>query len=156
MRTSVPFTMKINLTRQEYCDLLLMATLGERVICMDTSLDEYSEMQNSVTQTLSTFCRYADQFDVGDMVEFYDGECDLTEQAMELPLSLLEDYEENFVFWETGATLLARRDWSEIYSDEESEGMEEFERYRKFLDMRLRYFREWEEHGYDRLRIVEA
>ena len=102
--------MKINFTKQEYQDLMVMAFIGQRVICMDTLLSEYSAMQKSVTKTCSALCRYADQFGMGSMVEEYDGECDFTEEAMDLPFDLLQEYEEEYVFWETGADLLARRD----------------------------------------------
>lgn len=147
--------MKINLSKQEYANLLLMASIAERVICTDTRLDEYDERQESVTQTLESLCAYAPLFGMGDVVETVDGIMDLTQEYMEETFEILQEYEEEYVFWETGALLFARRDCSEKYSEAEWEALDEDVARRILFDTRMKYLKEWEDHGYARLRIVE-
>lgn len=146
--------MKIDISKQEYADLILMASIGERVICNDTSLDDYTDEQRSVKETLSTLCRHAHAYGLGEMVEEYEGEWHLTEDAIQEVFERMDEYEEEYVFWETGAKLLAQRDCAEKYAEEEWSALPVEERRKIMLEKRMEYLKEWEEHGYSRLRIV--
>lgn len=148
--------MKINLSKQEYADLLLMTAIAERVICTDNRLDEYTELQERVTKTCESFYAYADAFGMSDAVETYKGKLDLTEDYMQEVFRILEEYEEEYVFWETGAVLLARRDLFETCTKKEWESLDEVERMQRLFDLRMKYLSEWDKYGYSRLRIVEG
>ncbi len=148
--------MKIDLSKQEYADLLLMAAIGERVICNDTLLNEYDKRQKSVSKTLNALCEYAKDFGMEDAIEIWQGKTHLSEHYIFGVFDIMQEYEEEYVFWETGAVLLARRDFSETYSEAEWNAMDDEEARRIFFDMRMKYLSEWEEYGYDRLRIVEG
>jgi hypothetical protein len=92
---------------------------------------------------------------MAEAVESFEGKADVTEEYMQEVFDIMKEYEEESVFWETGALFLAQRDCCETYSEEEWEAMDNEEARKIFYDMEMKYFHEWEEHGCDRLRIVE-
>lgn len=143
--------MKILLSNQEFADLLLLAAIGERVICNDTLLTHYDQRQKRVEKLLSTLSSYAPSFGMGDQVES-DGEDgrNPTEEYYQEIFELLDEYEQH-QSWEVMSGLLAHRDLAREYEESKWEKLPVEERREISFRKRMKYLGEFEEHGVERL-----
>lgn len=149
--------MKISLSKQEYKDLMLLASLGERVVCMDELPEDYTELQQNMAQALSSLLSYAHGFELGELVECDErGMYSLKDEPAFEMLDFLKEYDESYAFWEVSSDVLARRDMSERYTKQEWEALPPEKQFMSLLEREEWYEKEWEKHGIERLRVVEG
>ncbi len=155
--------MKIELSEKEYRDLVLVSELAGGIIGVlgDLMKDEeknYKKISNRLEKLQDKILSYADDFSCSDLVEDFEGRKIIKEEFYdEVVYPIIKDNAEMETF-DSLANSLAWRDFKEKFSQKELEekakenggyfGVE-------IHDYEKKYWDEFEEYGYDRLRIVK-
>ena len=153
--------MKINLSKQQYKDLLesvaIAHTINELLSdAVESSEIDYDERSDRTRELQSYLLEFAGTFQLDDAFMVMEGETFLDEEYFDEQIQpIMEDYEE-FVLHDALPNLLAWRDFNHDYTAEEQEKMAEENG--EFFGAELypyeeRYWHEFAEHGFDRLFI---
>jgi len=148
--------MKIELTKEQYLNLLKLVYLGEWMANAHRTEDRIEKYENSLSQILSYakdfgFSDYADDEEVGDG-RIYPTRKFEEETGVH---DLHDEYDED-TFWDELIDRLKGRDFFKHYKKEELEKMtqdEYFDNLGKFTD---KWEEEFEKHGIDRLKIKRS
>lgn len=151
--------MKIDLTKDQYRDLIVMSGISNFVLgILGESLPDtgYKKRSDAMEKLEEYLLEHAKDFDSMDLVQNVDGQNVLSESAYETDIvAVMDDYDEN-EFFEELASRLAKRDFRDDHTVEEIQKMAkkndgyfgvELEEYEE------RYYEEFEEHGVDRLKV---
>lgn len=138
--------MNIELTRDQYRKLLLLAHLGEHVV--NAPAEENDEEALQLLSHLNSFCKDFDTTDLVDPQPFQeDGRYYGTRDLDELAFKFIEQYDDD-IFWNDLADHLAVRDLDDesMNNDEERE---------EFIQNRVEvYVKEFENNGLENFRLA--
>jgi hypothetical protein len=145
--------MKLDLNKKQYKELLLLVSLGEWVRngVADTK-GEYSEKMNELRKHLLTQAREGSW---DDLIEEFEGHLLPAENINLQVEEIMEEYDED-EFWHQLMVELGQRDFFRTITNEEKAYIEK----EKWLPPRIneiykKYGDEFEDHGIERLEIVE-
>lgn len=147
---------KINLTKKQYWDLLravYMADWMANAICErdmkeDKGIEEIHDYVISFAKDFG-YEQYV-EFDKDRKRHFPTADLDDEPQVRDL----IDRYDEH-TFWDEATERLGERDFFEKYSREELEKMTHKEQFTKSWEYEVFWGKEFEEHGIDRLRIID-
>lgn len=150
--------MKINITKKQYQDLIMMSQLSEWVLGIlgDTVADDevdYKELSNRNEELEKYLLGFAGEFDMGDKIDNYKDDIFLDEDESEKYHEIISDYDD-YVFWNELENRLARRDFFRTITEAEKKEAEETgwlpERFREIEE---KYRKEFEENGVENFEI---
>lgn len=151
--------MKINLTKAQYRNLILMSSLTSSIFgILKDSLDdeEYASQSNKMNELDEYLLQFAYDFDCEELVEKYEGKNVLKDDIYEkMTMSVLEEYGECETF-DTLANKLAWRDFMKDHTEEEIKKMSK--KNGGYFGVALhpyekKYWYEFEKNGFKRVRI---
>jgi len=154
--------MKINITKKQYRQLIemceiacnIMGSLGDQ---MNDEQNNYKEKYREYENIEKYLLQFAPEMESKDLVEKYEEKLILSDKYYEdeiIPIT--EDYED-LILHDSLANKLAWRDFLNEHSKEEIEKMAENNNGYfgvEIFDYEKRYWDEFEEHEFDRLKIV--
>ena len=153
--------MKINLTKEQYRNLITMSAIGNSVLGIlgDALPDtDYKKRSNTMEELESYLLQFAHDFDCEDLVQEHEGKHILDDEQYEkVFLTIMEDYDEHELF-DGLAKKLAWRDFEREHSEAEREEMAKKNSGYfgvALYDYEKKYWDEFEKHEYDRLEVVE-
>ena len=145
--------MKINFTKKQYGALAKAVYLGNWMANAqrtgqkgDPYVKDYEEIANYIYFFAKEF-GFPDDFEAG--LEFSDGQEDPSEA------SRLHQAYDTQNFWEELPYMLGERDFFRKYSKDAREKMTDEEHFTKMMGCIIVWERECEEHGIDRLEIID-
>ena len=151
--------MKINFTKKQYKDLIIMSGIANMVLGIlgDTLPDtDYKERSNKMTEIEEYILQYAKDFECEEFVDKFEGKNVFDDEAFEKHiLPIIADYDDG-VLVSMLAKKLAWRDFKKDYTDEEINKMSKKNSGYfgvELYDYEKKYWDEFEKHGVSRLKI---
>jgi len=151
--------MKINLSKQQYKDLLASVAISNYIHeLLDDAIEsdeiDYEERADRTRELQSYLLEFAEAFGLPEAAELDEGELFLDEEYFDDEIQPIMDDFEEYVLHDTIPNILAWRDFDRDYTEEEQDKMAEENG--DYFGVQLfpyeeRYWREFEEHGFDRL-----
>ena len=146
--------MKIEFTKKQYEELLLLVGLGNWVRGAAAELHgKYNIKMNELEDYI--FAK-AKEFGVDQAVEVDgDGKATMSDEFAEKIEEMMEEYDED-EFWSELSSRLGRRDYFKTITPEEKEKIEKDQWLTRRVDeLYSAYDEEFEKHGIDRLEVVK-
>ncbi|HBG81298.1 TPA: hypothetical protein DDW69_00475 [candidate division CPR2 bacterium] len=145
--------MEIKLTKKQYRDLLEVVLLGNWI--RGSLFDQGLYKGKDYDQIEDYLITKADYFESGDLVEDFEGHPLPSEELSNRIEETMESYDD-FVFWEFLERELGKRDFYETITDKEKKELARDSWFpERIHEIYAKYREEFEEHGVDRLRIVD-
>jgi hypothetical protein len=155
--------MKINLSKQQYKDLLASVAMANTVHellddAIESATIDYAECASRTHELQSYLLEFAGVFGFEEAALLIDGDIFLDDMYFEREIQPVMDDFEEYVLHDNLPNILAWRDFSLDYSDEEQDKMAEENG--DFFGVELhpyeeRYWKEFETHGFERLFVRE-
>lgn len=145
--------MEIQLSRKQFETLIKSVYLGDWMVNAIRAPGSYVPEFEELEQYLLSLTH---ESDLRDMVEFNPtlSQFFLKEECHEKLQPFIDEYDDD-AFWDGLVDRLADRDFLETCGDS-AERMDQDERFRRLSTFVDRYEKEIEEHGVDRLRVIEG
>ena len=152
--------MKIELTKEQYQDLIKANAIGNAVLGIlgDSFPDEYKQQSNTIDSLQEYLLKYAGEFDSNDLIEDFEGKEVLSQEYYEEKIMPIVDTYDDVTVCDDLARALARRDFRRDFTQAEIRKMAKqnggylgVEMY----DYEKKYWDEFDKHDYDRLEIVK-
>ena len=144
--------MEIRLSRQQFETLLKSVYLGDWMVNAIRAPGSYVQEFEELEQLLLSIAHKSGLHDVVELhpalSQFF-----LKEEWYEALQPFIDEYDDE-AFWDGLVDRLADRDFSETYGDSVN-SMDEKERFERLSPFIEKYGTEVEEHGVDRLRVIE-
>jgi hypothetical protein len=151
--------MKINFTKKQYKDLIIMCGISNSVLGIlgDTlPSTDYKEKSNKMTELEEYLLQYARNFECGEFADNYRGKVGFDDEAYEKHIMpIMEDYGDGELI-SLLSSKLAWRDFRKDHSEKEIEAMSEKNNGYfgvELFDYEKKYWDEFEKHGVTRLEI---
>ena len=155
--------MKINLSKQQYEDLLKAVYMSNTIHellsdAVESDEIDFDERADRTRDLQSYLLEFAGEFGMEELVEEFDGELLLSEEYEDEEIEPIMDAFEEYILHDALPNILAWRDFNRDYTEEEQDKMEEENG--NFFGMELlpyedRYRNEFAEHGFSRLFIKD-
>lgn len=155
--------MKINLSKQQYKDLLASVAMADTVFgllsdAVESDEIDYDERADRIGELQSYLLEFAGAFEQEEAVSLFDGGIEMDEDYYETEIEPIMDDFEEYILHDALPNILAWRDFNRDYTEEEQEKMEEENG--NFFGVELfpyeeRYINEFAEHGFNRLFIKD-
>ena len=151
--------MKIELTKNQYLNLLTMSYIANSVLgILGDVLPEtdYKKRSDEMEDIEEYLLRYTHDFDCDDLVEDYEGRKILKENVYESFDAIVEDYDD-YIFWSELETRMGKRDFEQTITEEERQYMKENDGWfpDRIHGIYEKYRKEFEKYGIDRLEIKQ-
>ncbi|MDI9569118.1 MAG: hypothetical protein QM278_00060 [Pseudomonadota bacterium] len=147
--------MKIELTKEEYRDLIDMLYIADWIIYSHRSVDIQELLRYQ--QLRYKIYAFAEKAGLGNLIE-YDAEMKYYIETPEFEEEsdchdIIEDYD-NSVFWDRFVEMLCQRDIHREFGPKEPKKKKEFEKYcLRFIDIENQYKEEFEKNGLENVMI---
>ncbi|MBI1755077.1 hypothetical protein HYR65_02225 [Candidatus Azambacteria bacterium] len=146
--------MNIELTKEQYKELLLLVLLGSWV--RGGVADMRGEYGKEMDELEEYLLREAKKFNCSDLAEYFEGHIVPSDRLAKEYEKIIEEYNDD-EFWSQLSTRLGQRDFEKTISKEEKQHMKDNngrfpERIHTLYE---EYDKEFEKHGIDRLEIKE-
>jgi len=155
--------MKINLSKQQYEDLLKAVSMSNTIYellsdAVESDEIDFDENAERTRELQSYLLEFAEEFGVEEIVEEFDGELLLNEEYENEEIEPIMDAFEEYILHDALPNTLAWRDFNRDYTAEEQDKMEEENG--NFFGVELfpyeeRYRNEFEKYGFNRLFIKD-
>ena len=151
--------MKINLSKKQYRQLLLMSNIANHVLGIlgdMVSEEDYKELSDEAMSLESYLMGFAKDFQADDLVEEFEGRVIPNEtHHQEAIMPIMEDYDEEN-FFSTLVNRLAWRDFRRDHSEGEMEAMAK--KNGGYFGVEIhsceeKYRKEFEKHGVERVEV---
>jgi len=149
--------MKMEFSKGQYRDLLKMCEIANSVygILGDAVSEDYKKQSRRIEELQRYLLSFADQFGCSEMKELYKGEIIPSDMFSEKIREVMDNYNDE-TFWYELETRLGKRDFEKDMTKEErkeakKDGWLPF----RVHDFYEKWTKEFEEHGVDRLGIIE-
>ncbi|MBI5913111.1 hypothetical protein HY839_01575 [Candidatus Azambacteria bacterium] len=146
--------MKIEPTKEQYKELLLLVLLGSWVRGGVADMrGEYSKEMDELEEYL---LGEAKNFDLDDLVEHFEGHIVPSDKLSKEYEEIMEEYNDD-EFWIQLSRRLGQRDFERTISEEEERHMKDNNGWfpERVHELYKEYDKEFEKHGIDRLEIKE-
>lgn len=151
--------MKINITKQQYKDLIVMSGVADSIFGLlgDFVSDDYKKQSDRMHALENYLLQFAKDFGYSEAADMSDGEFCMDDDFFEdTIMPITDDYDEYILYTEL-SNKLALRDFREDHTEEEIDEMAEMSAGYlgvPLYDYEKKYWDEFEENDYARLRIV--
>ncbi len=152
--------MKIELTKEQYINLLTMSHIANSVsgILGDVMPEEtnYKKKSDETTELEDYLITYAKDFGCGDLIEDFEGKTLLKDEIYEKIQETIDEYDD-YIFWNELEVRLGKRDFARTITEEEEKYIEENNGWfpERIHEIYEKYRKEFEENGIERLEIKE-
>lgn len=146
--------MEIELTKEQYKELLLLVLLGSWV--RGGVADMRGEHGKEMDELEEYLLREAKNFDLTDLAEPFEGHTVPSDRLSEEYEEIMEEYNDD-EFWSQLSTRLGQRDFERTMSKEEEQHIKDNNGWfpERIHEIYEKYDEEFEKHGIDRLEIKE-
>lgn len=147
--------MEFKLSKNQYRVLIqAMQITGTVYAVLGDMVDRrFKRRSDEVDEIESLFLSYGKNFGMEKIIEKFDGRLVLKDAGVEEMTGDLFEYEE-YTFWENLASKLAVRDFVRQYGEEAIKKMDEIERIRLKGEIEEHYWKEFEDHGVERIKVL--
>jgi len=152
-------TMKIELTKEQYLNLLKMAHIANSVLGILGDVlpePEYKEKSNEAESLEDYFLSYARDFGCDNLVEDFHGKTLMKDEIYEKIQEIMDEYDD-YIFWNELEVRMGKRDFERTMTEEDKKYIKENKGWypERIHDIYEKYRKEFETHGIDRLEIKE-
>lgn len=151
--------LKINITKEQYRDLIIMSAIANSVLGILGDLlpdTDYKKRSQKMEKLEEYFLQYADDFDCGEFAQKHEGKNIFDDEMYEKRiLPIMDDYDE----WELFDSLANKLAWRDFRNDHsEAEIKEMAEKNGGYFGVEIyeyekKYWDEFEKYEYERLEV---
>ncbi len=152
--------MKIELTKKQYKNLLMMSHLANDMLGIlgDVLPEEtgYKKRSLEIEDLEVYLLEHAEDFECGNMVENFKGRSMMKDEIYEKMHEIVDEYNE-YIFWDELTHRIGKRDFWRTVSEKERKDIERNNGWlpERIHELYAKYEKEFEKHGIDRIEIVE-
>jgi len=152
--------MKIELTKEQYINLLTMSHIANSVLGILGDVipeTDYKKKSDEMEKLEEYLLRYTREFDCGNMVEDFHGKILLRDEIYEKINNIVEDYDD-YIFWSELETRMGKRDFEREMTEEDKEFIRKNNGWlpEKIHNYYKKYEKEFEENGIENLFIKKS
>jgi len=149
--------MEINLTKEQYVNLLKMAHIANSVLGILGDVlpeTEYKKKSDEMEDLENYFISYAQDFGCDDLVEDFHGKTLMKDEIYEKIQEIMDEYDD-YIFWNELEVRMGKRDFERTITDDDKKYIKENKGWypERIHGLYEKYAQEFEKYGIDRLEI---
>ena len=152
-------TMKIDLTKGQYVNLLKMAHIANSVLGILGGVlpeTEYKKKSDEIENLEDYFISYARDFGCGDLVKDFHGKTLMKDEIYEKIQEIMDEYDD-YIFWNELEVRMGKRDFERTITADDKKYIKENKGWypERIYGLYEKYRDEFEKYGIDRLKVMK-